>query len=57
MNKHRSGNPRLFEQHKKIQHEGDKELKGQHPAPDRPTPGKGKPDEEEGVGTQQNQKR
>lgn len=55
--KHPSGNPELIEQHKKIQHKGDREISQGSPEPDRPAPGRGKPDKEEGVGTVQNQKR
>lgn len=54
--KHPSGNPKLVEQHKRIQREGDRELETGSVAADT-TPGKGKPDKEEGVGTTQNQKR
>ena len=47
------GNPDLLKQHKAKQHEGDRELAGANP--DAPTPGKGKPDAQEGVGTQRRQ--
>ena len=58
MQDHPSGNPDLVRQHEKKQRIGDDEL-AQHSEQDRnrPAPGKGKPDAEEGVGTVQNQKR
>jgi hypothetical protein len=54
--KHPSGNPKLVEQHKRIQRQGDHELATGNARPEK-APGKGKPDKEEGVGTVQNQKR
>jgi hypothetical protein len=42
--KHPSGNPDLVEQHKKIQHEGDKELAGTERQSPRPAQRSEKPD-------------
>ena len=50
---HPKDNPDLLKQHKVKQHEGDRELAGVNP--DTPTPGKGKPDAQEGSGTQRRQ--
>jgi hypothetical protein len=54
--KHPSGNPRLVEQHKKIQRKGDQELEQDWVPTTEQSPGRGKPDKEEGVGTAQRRK-
>lgn len=50
---HPSGDPDVNRQHIKKQRKGDKELT-EKPGP---SPGSGRPDAEEGAGTEQNQKR
>jgi hypothetical protein len=58
MQDHPSGNPDLVRQHKQKQRLGDQELaENPNRNDNRPAPGEGKPDAEEGVGTVQNQKR
>ena len=61
---HPSGDPEVNAEHIDKQRKGDKELAGHKPGPDpkhererNETPGQGRPDAEEGVGTVQNQRR
>jgi len=48
---HPTGNPELIKQHRQKQREADQELSKVNT--DAPTPGKSRPDKEEGVGTVQ----
>jgi hypothetical protein len=52
-NNHPSGDPEVNQEHIKKQRKGDRELAEKPGA----SPGTGRPDAEEGVGTVQNQKR
>jgi hypothetical protein len=58
MQKHKSEKRSTIRRHEEEQRTGERDLahKSDHSV-ERPAPGKGKPDPEEGVGTVQNQKR